>query len=175
MRISRAALLLAVMAVSACGGKERDISMRDLRTFAAGPDEFMILPSKPLEEPTDFAALPAPTPGGKNLTDRNPRGDAVAALGGRPEALEPGTGVPATDGALVRHTGRHGTPADIRTTLAAEDEDFRRRKSLFTKFKIVREDRYNKAYEGQKLDTYRELERFRRSGISTPSAPPPAR
>ncbi len=34
-----------------------------------GPDEFAILPTKPLEMPADVAALPPPTPGAANRAD----------------------------------------------------------------------------------------------------------
>ena len=166
----RAVILLSLLALAACG-KDRDITLKDIRTFSGGPDEFLVLPSKPLEQPKNFVELPAPTPGGTNLTDVNPRGDAVAALGGRASALEP-NGVSSADAALVKYASRNGVPADIRTTLASEDEDFRRAKSRFTKIRLVRVDRYNEAYRRQALSPYSELERWRNAGLPTPSAPP---
>lgn len=165
------AAMLAILGLSACGA-DRDISMRDLRSFTGGPDEFMVLPAKPLSEPASYAELPAPTPGGKNLTDVNPKGDAVVALGGKASALEPGAGVPASDGALVQYASRNGVQPGIRETLAKEDEDFRRRASRFTKIRIVRVDRYNDAYKREQLKTYPTLEAWRRAGVQTPSAPP---
>ena len=53
-----------------------------------GPDEFGIVPFRPLELPDGLTSLPNPTPGGRNLTDSLPEHDAVAALGGRPEKLD---------------------------------------------------------------------------------------
>ncbi|MDX1782067.1 MAG: DUF3035 domain-containing protein [Thalassovita sp.] len=168
----RALLVIAVLALAACSGSERDIRMRDLRSFTGGPDEFSILPSKELQSPENYASLPVPTPGGSNLTDQNPLGDGIAALGGKPGALVPGRGVPAADSALLAFVGRNGVPADIRETLAAEDLAFRTRASRFTRFKIVREDLYNDTYRRQTIDPHAELWRWRRFGVTTPSAPP---
>ena len=164
--------LMAVLVVSACSGKDRDIRMRDLRSFTNGPDEFMVLPSKELQAPADYASLPAPTPGGSNLTDQNPLGDGIAALGGKPGALVPGSGVPAGDAALVNYVGRNGVSADIRGILSAEDEEFRRKNSRFTKLKLVKMDRYNRAYRRLVIDPNVEVQRWRRIGVQTPSAPP---
>lgn len=168
----RALLVIAVLALAACSGGERDIRMRDLRSFTGGPDEFSILPSKELQSPENYTRLPVPTPGGSNLTDQDPLGDGIAALGGKPAALRPGKGIPAADGALVSHVSRNDVPADIRATLAAEDLDFRTRASRFTRFKIVREDLYNDTYRRQTIDPQAELWRWRRIGVKTPSAPP---
>ncbi|MBR9650184.1 DUF3035 domain-containing protein [Thalassovita aquimarina] len=171
----RALLLIAVLAVAACSGNERDISMRDLRSFTGGPDEFSIIPGKELQTPKDFNTLPAPTPGGSNLTDQDPLGDAAVALGGRASARQPGNGVPAADGALIAHAGRNGVPADIRESLAAEDKEFRRRQSRFTKLRLVRVDRYSQAYKRFELNSQAEVAWWRRQGVTTPTAPPAAR
>ncbi|MDQ7070610.1 MAG: DUF3035 domain-containing protein [Rhodobacterales bacterium] len=170
-RMLRATILMAVMTLAACGGYERDITLRSFKSNSGGPDEFTIIPGKTLEAPDDFASLPVPTPGGTNLTDQTPNADAIVALGGRASALEL-RGVPASDGAIVNHASRYGVPADIRTSLATEDEEFRRRKSRFTKFRIARVDRYNQVYKRQSLDPFRETRRFRRMGVRTPTSPP---
>ena len=52
-------ILAAVLLVAACG--DRQPSLMNIRNADRGPDEFGILPVKPLEEPNDYAALPAPT------------------------------------------------------------------------------------------------------------------
>lgn len=170
-RMLRATILMVIMTLSACGGYERDITLRSFQSNSGGPDEFTIIPNKALVAPDDFASLPVPTPGGVNLTDTNPKADAIVALGGRASALEL-HGVPAADGAIVNHASRYGVPAGIRASLSAEDEDFRRRKSRFTKFRIARVDRYNQVYKRQSLDAYREISRFRRMGVRTPTSPP---
>lgn len=160
--------LLATGLLAACGGG-RD-GLRDLRSTSGGPDEFSVLPVKPLELP-ETTELPAPTPGGANRTDPTPNADAVAALGGRSSAAQAG-GIPAADAALVSHAGRAGVTPGIRDQLAREDAQFRRRKSAGRVFNIFGRDRYFRAYAGQALDAYAELQRFRNLGVQTPTAPP---
>lgn len=175
MRLPHGMILVAILALSACSRPDGDLNLRNLRSLGSGPDEFAVLPSKPLEMPAQLASLPEPTPGGVNLTDQNPLADGVAALGGRPAALVP-QGVAASDAALVQHAARNGTSGDIRMTLAAEDAEFQRRRSRFTQFRIFPDvDRYHEVYSGEMTDPYEELRRFRRMGVATPSAPPPER
>lgn len=161
-----------VLLVAACGrgDESRETSLKNLRTNQKSPEEFSILPVKPLEIPETLNQLPQPTPGRANRTDPTPNADAVAVLGGNPGALAP-AGVPAADGALLSHAGRFGTDPAIRSELAEEDYAFRKRRSLFT-WRLVPEDEYGRAYRRFMLDPYAELERFRRLGIRTPSAPP---
>ncbi|MCG7572961.1 DUF3035 domain-containing protein [Phaeobacter sp. CNT1-3] len=164
--------LMAVLTVAACSGENRDIGLRDLRSFTDGPDEFMVLPSKELQQPADYASLPTPTPGGSNLTDATPLADGVTALGGRATALAQADGIPAVDSALVNHVSRNGVSDDIRGVLAAEDEEFRRFNSRFTKLKLVRTDRYARAYRDFALDPSVEVRKWREFGVQTPTAPP---
>ncbi len=172
MHIRLLILALMVLGISACSrGEERDITLRSFQSSTEGPDEFAILPSKPLQEPENYSELPAPTPGQANLTDPTPRADAVAALGGRPERLVPG-GVPASDGALVRHASRNGTDPNIRETLAAQDKEFRQKKSRFTKIRLFRTDRYSEVYERETLNPRRAWNRARQTGVRIPTAPP---
>ncbi len=163
------AIMAALLMLAACGGGDR--GLRDLRSNSGGPDEFSVLPVAPLEMPANLSSLPAPTPGGRNLVDPTPKADAIAALGGRPSAVNAG-GIPASDGALVAAAGRNGVPAGIRATVGAEDAAFRRRAGNFGIFNILGRDRYFPAYRGQKLDAYAELERLRGLGVETPTAPP---
>tara|TARA_R110002049_G_scaffold44333_5_gene129967 strand:- start:19711 stop:20223 length:513 start_codon:yes stop_codon:yes gene_type:complete len=164
MRLT-AVFCLITLALSACSNQ----GLRDLRSNAAGPDEFMIQPVKPLEAPTDFSALPTPTPGQANLADRSAVAEGAAAFGGR---LDTGGAVPASDGALVQHAGRMGVAPNIRGTLAETDAQFRKRKARFTQFRIVPVDRYDQAYKRQALDANSEAARWRRAGARTPSSPP---
>ncbi len=166
--------LIAVLALSACGGRNKELRLMHIRSNTAGPDEFTILPGKPLETPDFNAELPAPTPGGSNLTDPTPKADAVAALGGNPARVA--TSGPNTigrgDGGLVNHARRFGVNQNIRETLAAEDLEFRRNHKgrVFERWFNI--NVYLKAYQKVSLDQHRELERFRRLGVRTPSAPP---
>ncbi len=161
-----ALMILIPLALSACANK----GLRDLRTDSKGPDEFMIQPVKPLEEPASYSALPPPTPGQANLSDRSARSEGVSAFGGRPQALE--GGIDRRDGALVTHASRLGVAPGIRTELAETDAAFRKRKARFTQIRIVPVDRYNQAYKRQALDAGAEAARWRRAGARTPSSPP---
>lgn len=168
MRRRLGAMILALGAVlSGCAST----GLRDIRPPGPGPDEFLVLPFKPLDMPESFTDLPAPTPGGANRVDQNPRADAVAALGGRAAAPD-GQGVPASDGALLAQTGRYGVPADTRASLEQADARFRKRQSRATRFRLFPVDRYEQAYRREALDPFAEARRFRRAGIPTPAAPP---
>ena len=160
-------------ALSACAGAESERTLTDLRTNQRQPQEFSILPAKPLQVPTDLSALPTPTPGGANRTDPTPKADAIAALGGDPSRIVP-AGVARADGQILAHASRFGVETDIRSNLARQDAEFRRQRSLFS-FSVVPQDNYNRAYRAETLDPYAELRRLRRLGVQTPSAPPSAR
>ena len=72
------------------------------------PDEFGILPTKPLEMPDSLADLPQPQPGGTNRVDPQPRADVARALGGNPARAVAGGGA---DGGIVNYAGRFGRNA----------------------------------------------------------------
>lgn len=167
MVLSRIALVVAALAIAGCSNQ----GLRDLRNTSNGPDEFLILPVKPLEPPPSFSALPEPTPGGANLTDPQPKADAVAALGGRPGALVD-QGVPASDAQLVSYASRNGVPENIRQTTAQEDEAYRTRRGRLTQFRLFQVDRYNQVYRPVTLDPFAAERAARRSGIPTPTNPP---
>ena len=159
-------MILIPLALSACANK----GLRDLRTSSNGPDEFMIQPVNPLEQPPDFSALPTPTPGETSIADRSALAEGAAAFGGRLDSAD--AGIPASDGALVQHVSRRGVDPNIRSELAEADAQFRKRKQRFTQIRIVPVDRYNQAYRRQALDADAEASRWRRAGARTPSAPP---
>ena len=161
--------LIGTVGLSACN----DIGLRDLKGDGDGPDEFLVLPSKPLQQPASFSALPKPTPGGTNITDATPLADGAAAFGGR--LSDPNAGIPAGDGAIVAHSGRFGGDPAIREKLAAEDEAFRKRRARFTQIRLFRVDRYKEAYDKQDIDPHRVNGAFERAGVKTPTAPPPPR
>lgn len=163
-------VLLAVTTVAACS-RNTEPRLLNIRASAEGPDEFLILPNKPLQQPEDFAALPEPTPGGANLVDPRPNEDAIAALGGNPAVVSRG-GVPSAEADLVNYASRLGRTSGIRQQLAAEDLDFRRRKDGRVLERLFNVNVYFRAYRPQALDQYKELERFRKLGVRTPAAPP---
>ena len=162
--IALASMFAAVLALSACD-RDRTPQLLNVKSNQSGPDEFSVLPSKPLTLPDDVSALPEPTPGGANLTDVTPIADATRALGGRPDA---GGG----DGGLVSYATRFGVDPSIRDDLAKADLDFRRRNNGRVLERVFNVNVYYKAYRKQSLDQYAELERLRRAGVRTVSAPP---
>jgi len=171
MHKSRAVILVAVLALAGCS----KTTLHDLRTTEPGPDEFSVIPAKPLTAPADYSALPVPTPGQGNATDHHPLQDAVAALGGRPSAMDETVGASATDAGLVHYVSRFGVPAGIRQTVAEEDADFRKRRGRFLNIRLAKKDRYSDVYKRQRLNQHNELLRWRRAGAQTPSAPPKGR
>jgi hypothetical protein len=159
-----------VLALAACD-RNKQPKLLNLKQTGEGPDEFGILPTKPLQSPETYTSLPQPTPGGVNLTDPTPFKDAVASLGGNPNRLN-SNGIPAGDTAIINHASRYGRDATIRSLLAAEDLEFRRRNDGRLLERLANVNVYFKAYRDQSLDRYAELERFRRLGARTPAAPP---
>lgn len=161
--------LVLCVTLAACSGQK---GLRALNDSKDGPDEFAVLPVKPLQPPSSYTALPVPTPGGANLTDPTPNADAVVALGGRASALQPSGKIPSSDSVLVTQASRFGVTPGIREELAAEDADFRRRMGRWTGLSIVPVDRYQQAYRREAIDPYKEASRYRQIGVRVPAAPP---
>ncbi len=164
--------LVMAIAALALGCSRGEPRLLNVASSTQGPDEFAILPNKPLAEPESYSALPTPTPGGRNRVDATPNEDAIAALGGNPAVVARGGGIPANDVGLVGHASRYGRAGNIRQQLAREDLDFRRRKDGRVLERLFNVNVYFRAYRRQSLDKYAELERFRRLGVRTPAAPP---
>ncbi|MFN4056706.1 MAG: DUF3035 domain-containing protein [Roseinatronobacter sp.] len=165
-----AALAVSLLVLAACGERSEPILMH-AAAQDRGPDEFSIVPNRPLEMPSSFAALPPPNPGGVNRVEPQPRADVARALGGSPAVALAGGGA---DGGIVNHTSRFGRNANIRTQLAAEDYDLRDRNRGRVLERLFAVNVYHQAYQSMWLDKYAELERWRRAGVRTPAAPPPA-
>ncbi len=145
----------AMLGLAACSGG-----------VSEGPDEFSVVPSSELEQPISYNDLPIPTPGASNRADVNPNADAIAVLGGRVQSGR----IPASDGAIVRHTSRFGVDPSIRPELFTVDKRLHKNRGRFT---LLRgRASYLETYRRQTLDPYRELERFRAAGVKVPTAPP---
>lgn len=166
MLAKRFAVFPALALVAACGG---DPELMNIST--AKPDEFAVLPTKPLQAPEDYAALPPPTPGGTNLADPSPQADAVAALGGNPERLKRGQ-IAASERGLLAYAQRYGATPDIRQVLADEDLEWRRANNGRLLERLFNVNVYYSSYKPMSLDQHVELQRLRKMGIWTPSAPP---
>ena len=163
-------ILGMLMLVAGCSS---DPQLMNLDAGSSSPDEFAILPTRALELPPDLNVLPTPTPGAGNITDPAPMGDAVAALGGNPGQLA-AQGVGAADAALIAHATRVGADPGIRGQLAQEDVRLRSRNSRRLFETLTRKSVYIRAYRPMVLDSNAELERWRRAGARTPTAPPDA-
>ena len=152
------------LALAGCAPAQPDLIT--IRKVDRTPDEFSILPSRPLQTPPDRTTLPAPTPGGTNRTDRAPAAEAIAALGGNPAG---GTG---GDSALIGAVSRFGVQANIRGQLATEDLAFRRANDPRLLERLFDVTTYFRAYRRQSLNKQAELERLRQAGVRTVAAPP---
>lgn len=161
----------ALAGLSACSG---DPHLMNIKSGQRSPDEFAILPAEPLSMPPDLAVLPDPTPGAGNLTDPNPRADAVTALGGDPGRLSD-QGVGVADQALVAYAGRRGTDQGIRATLAQADLRWRARNSRRPLESLAGTSVYQRAYRDMALDSRSEQLRWQRAGARTPTDPLPVR
>jgi hypothetical protein len=167
MRLLRPFVMtLMMVCLTACA----NTGLRTVRSNGDGPDDFLVNPTKPLETPESYTALPNPTPGQVNRVDPTPVAAGTAALGGR--RGDPNGAVPSLDGAVVQHASRFGVTQDVRGVLATEDAAFRTRKARFTQIRLVPVDRYGQAYKRLALDPDAVARQYRRSGIATPSAPP---
>ncbi len=156
--------LLCVLA--ACGNSDENPELMNLKSPGEGPDEFLIVPNKPLELPEDLSELPLPTPGGTNLAGATPEADMIAALGGNATVARGG------DAGLLNYATRFGAAPNIRADLALFDLEYRRRNNGRLLERFFNVSVYFDAYEPFSLDQHAELDRFRRAGIRTPSAPP---
>lgn len=160
------ALILILASLAACSNQ----GLVQLQSTSRGPDEFIVEPKAELQLPDNMTQLPPPTPGQGNRTDIDPVAGAVTALGGRPsDANAP---IPASDGALVTAASRFGVTPDIRSELAVEDAEFRRKQARFTQFRLFNENLYGRVYSSQALDARDTAEAWRRAGARTPTFPP---
>lgn len=173
MAVLKPILLLALAAtvsLSACARSSNN-GMLHLRSTGTGPDEFAILPTKPLVLPKDLNGLPTPTLGGTNLADPTPNLDATIALGGNARSFNQ-SGVPKSDLGMISTVSRYGVSANIRAELAVDDVEFRRTHRGKLLERLLGVSTYFSAYEPMTLNRYAELRRLRRAGIRTPAAPP---
>jgi len=161
--LAAATLLLAATAIAGCQGRGAAGVLRSAGV-AGTPDEFMVLPTKPLEMPENLAALPPPVPGSPNRVDYRPHQDAVAGLTGRPALATTN----AT--ALVARAG----PVDpnVRAELASEDAAWRATHHGLFFERMFSRDKAVVVYQQMVLDAPAEIERLRRIGVEVPPPPP---
>ncbi|WP_157966338.1 DUF3035 domain-containing protein [Oceanibium sediminis] len=158
--------------LGACGGSDSSddrglVERLTLGSFEA-PEEFAILPQKPLEVPEDLTTLPAPTPGAVSRVDLTPETDALVALSGRPEKAP----AAASDNALLAAAGARGRQPGIRAQLSAEDEVYRENNRGLLLDRLFGKVSDGDIYGSQVLDPEAELLRLRALGIWVPQLPP---
>lgn len=164
-------VLVAVFLVAACnrgGSTGESRPLLNLRGSAVAPDEFLVVPQKPLEMPADLATLPEPDPGATPRVQIDAEANLLAALGGRAQGV---SGIPAEDAAFVAAArASAGDTANIRAILQAEDAAFRDARAR--KIARLTEDaRAGDIYDRMLLDAFAELARLRALGVKTPSTP----
>lgn len=163
-------LLAATLLLPACSEtKKRGLLSRFTGVGSTGPDEFLVLPQKPLVMPQDLALLPTPTPGSGNRVDLQPLSDAQLALTGRTVAA---SGLTRGDQALLAAVGAQNANAGIRAVLAREDAALREDSPGLLLEKIFTPDIETLTYNDMVLNAMAELAHLRALGIITPAAPP---
>ena len=156
-------VFVTLFLIAACSSD--DARLRDLYDVGTGPEEFAVLPSKPLIIPSNLRELPVPDETVGNLADPTPKRDLIEKLGG---SLDESKIVPKKDKGLLNYVSRAGVNSNIREELAVEDRKFLRRMVVFTSVKLFRVDRYNQIYRNMTLSAPKELERWRSLGVRTP-------
>jgi hypothetical protein len=163
----RAIVVVAPLALSACASGGGLAGALRASGVTSTPDEFMVLPTRPLEMPENFTTLPPPTPGATNRVDYRPHVEAIAGLTGAPGA--PGN----ADGTvLVAQSGAR--QPGIRQTLAVEDVEWRSTHRGLLIPRLIAKDEDAVTYQPMILDSGAEFERLRAAGVEQPAAPPSA-
>ena len=62
MKLSQVVIVMGLVGLAGCSSGERDMRLHYLKTNSGTPEEFAIVPNKPLETPPAMNALPAPFP-----------------------------------------------------------------------------------------------------------------
>jgi hypothetical protein len=164
-RLNTATLALAgALALAGCAEGGLGTYLRD-SGIAQTPDEFMVLPTRPLEMPANLSALPPPTPGAPNRVDYQPNAEAVAGLTGRQ-----GTARTADGGAIVARTGA-GSPG-IRQVVAIENAEYAADNPGKLLERWFSRDQTALTYRGQTLDAASNFEAMRAQGVGVPMPPP---
>lgn len=162
--VFRTGLLIGALAIAGCSGGGLAGYLRTSGVTST-PDEFMVLPTKPLEMPADLAALPQPVPGARNRVDIDPEELAVAGLTGTPGQVNTVSGA-----GLVARVG----PAEpqIRTVLAVEDATWRAENGGRFFERLFSADKESVIYRGQVLDAPGTFVDLRDRGVDVPSPSP---
>lgn len=158
-------LAVALLALAGCQGGGVAQGLRSAG-IAGTPDEFMVLPTRPLEMPQDLAMLPAPTPGAVNRVDYRPHQEAIAGLTGRPTlAAAGGEGLVAAAGPI---------DPNVRVALATDDVEWRESHHGRLLERWFSTDRDALVYRPMLLNVPGAFDDMRAAGVAVPPAPPGA-
>ncbi len=113
------AMMAAVLGLSACDSTKKALGMGK-----NSPDEFAVYSRAPLSLPPDYGLRP-PAPGSERPQAVNPRDQAAAALGARPQDRQAGgdpslAKLSAGERALLQITGANNVDPAIRATVNSE-------------------------------------------------------
>lgn len=131
------------------------------------PDEFLVLPTRPLEMPDNLAALPVPTPGQPSRVEYQPEAVAVAGLTGQEVSARTASGA-----ALLARAGVASNDPLIRQRLAEEDAAYRANHRGRLLERVFTPNRETLVYREMILDPGATYEAMRARGISVPAPPP---
>jgi hypothetical protein len=161
--------MMAMLAVAGCSAPRGDGT--DLMNLKSkdGPDEFAILPPKPLDHARHAERVARPHAGRQQPHRPHARSRCHCGTGG--QAAGPAGGIPAADGALYAQAARYGVDAGIRDVLAGEDLEWRRDNKGRILERLFNVNVYYRAYRKQSLDQHAELEFWRARGVRTPLGP----
>jgi len=141
----------------------------NLRQSAIAPDEFLVVPQKPLETPSNLSSLPVPDPGAESRAAIDFERNLMRALGGRTSGA---SGIPASDVAIVNAArSSFGATDNIRALVRAEDQAFREARSGRIE-RLAKKRLAATIYDPMLLDPKAELARLKALGVKTPAVLP---
>lgn len=167
LRQAHLAILLLPLVLAAGGCGEGGLA-GVLRSSGATstPDEFLVMPTRPLEIPENLASLPTPTPGAPNRVEYQPEAIAIAGLTGQDSMRT------ASASALLARAGAGSANPQIRTILAQEDIEYRNRHRGRVLERLFSRNKEALIYQDMTLNAPVVYEAMRERGVNL-SAPPP--
>lgn len=164
-RGAAAALLALALAVPLLAGCEESSLQRTLGILRQGPDEFRVLPTRPLEIP-EGDSLPVPDPDAGSLVADDPLDLARRALdAGSPTAGAPGP----AEAALLGRLGAAGPPPGIRALVERERRENEEAETLLVHDLLGVTER--RRHASNALPYSEEVERLRELGMLARPAP----
>lgn len=161
------AILASLSVLAACSSDAPPVTLAEASIANGAPDEFLVLPQRPLEMPDDLETLPEPDLEAGTRVAIDPIAEAKRAVGGTGGS----TRATATDQAMLAAARTVGVNPNIRAELRAETEaKIARPGGLAGFLDIFRiSDRKKTAFDDQRLDALGELKRRQAQDVRTPA------